>query len=58
MTVLSEYEDSCNTRPPHRTPGQAEPLRPLPDELTDLNNFPVQRHDRADGVIHEYRLVP
>ena len=36
---------------------QAAPLRPLPDGVTDLNQFRVQRRDRAGGVIHEYRLV-
>jgi len=36
---------------------QAAPLRPLPDGITDLGQFRVQRRDRADGMIHEYRLV-
>ena len=31
MTVLREYEDSCNTHRPHRTLNQAAPRRPLPD---------------------------
>lgn len=37
--------------------GQAAPLRSLPDGITDLDHFRVRRHDRAGGVIHEYRLV-
>jgi hypothetical protein len=41
----------------HRTVNQAAPLRPLPDGVTDLDQFRVQRRDRAGGVIHEYRLV-
>jgi putative transposase len=57
MTVLREYEDFCNTRRPHPTLKQAAPLRPLPDGVTDLDHFRVQRRDRAGGVIHEYRLV-
>jgi len=57
MTVLREYEDFYNARRPHRTLNQAAPLRPLPDRVTDLDHFPVQRRDRADGVIREYRLV-
>ena len=57
MTVLREYEDSCNTHRPHRTLNQAAPLRPLPDRVTDLDHFRVRRRDRAGGVIHEYRLV-
>lgn len=57
MIVLQEYEDFYNTRRPHRTLGQATPLRPLPDGVTDLDHFRVQRRDRAGGAIHEYRLV-
>ena len=36
---------------------QAAPLRQLPDGITDLDQFRVQRRDRAGGVIHEYHLV-
>ncbi len=57
MIVLREYEDFYNTHRPHRTLNQAAPLRPLPDGITDLNQFRVRRRDRAGGVIHEYRLV-
>jgi transposase InsO family protein len=57
MTVLREYEDFYNTHRPHRSLKQAAPLRPLPDVVTDLGHFRVQRRDRAAGVIHEYRLV-
>ncbi len=57
MIVLREYEHFYNTHRPHRTLKQAAPLRLLPDGVTDLDHFRVQRHDRAGGVIHEYRLV-
>ena len=57
MLVLREYEDFYNSHRPHRALGQAAPLRPLADRVTDLDHFRVQRHDRAGGVIHEYRLV-
>ena len=57
MLVLREYEDFYNSHRPHRALGQAAPLRPLPDRVTDLDHFRVQRQDRAGGVIHEYRLV-
>ncbi len=57
MTVLREYEDFHNTHRPHRALKQAAPLRPLPDRVTDLDQFRVQRRDRAGGVIHEYRLL-
>ena len=55
--LLGSYEDCYNTQRPHRTLKQAAPLRLLPDCLTDLDRFRVQRRDRAGGVIHEYRLV-
>jgi putative transposase len=57
MTVLREYEDFYNTHRPHRTLKQAAPLRPLPDGVPDLDQFRVQRRDRAGGLIHEYRLM-
>jgi hypothetical protein len=57
MTVLREYEDFYNTHRPHRALKQAAPLRPLPDGVTSLGQFRVQRRDRADGIIHEYRLL-
>jgi len=57
MIVLREYEDFYNRHRPHRTLNQAAPLRPLPDSVTNLDQFRVLRRDRAGGVIHEYRLV-
>jgi putative transposase len=57
MTVLREYEDSCNTHRPHRTLNQAAPPRPLPDDVTDLGHLRIRRRDHAGGMIHEYRLV-
>jgi hypothetical protein len=57
MIVLREYEDFYKTHRPHRTLSQAAPLRPLPDSVADLDQFRVQRRDRAGGVIHEYRLL-
>jgi putative transposase len=57
MIVLRECEDFYNTDWPHRTLSQAAPLRTLPDAIADLDQFRVQRRDRAGGVIHEYRLL-
>ena len=57
MAVLREYEDFCNTHRPHRAVPQATPVRPLPEGVTALEQFRVQRRDRAGGVIHEYRQV-
>jgi hypothetical protein len=57
MTALREYEDFYDTHRPHHALNQAAPLRPLPDGVTDLDQFRVQRRDRAGGMIHEYLLV-
>jgi putative transposase len=57
MIVLREYENFYNTHRQHRTLKQAAPLRPLPDSVTDLDHFRVQRRDRAGGVLHGYHLV-
>jgi putative transposase len=57
MAVLCEYEDFCNEHRPHRTLNQAAPLRPLPGSATELDQFRIQRRDRAGGLIEEYRLV-
>jgi putative transposase len=57
MTALREYEDFYNTHRPHRTLNQAAPLRPLPENVTNLDRLRVRRRDRAGGAIHEYRLV-
>ena len=47
MIMLREYEDFYNSHRPHRALNQAAPLRPLPDDLTDLDHFRVRRRDRA-----------
>ena len=57
MIVLRENEDFYNRHRPHRTLNKAAPLRPLPDGVTDLDQFRIQRRDRAGRVIHEYRLA-
>jgi transposase InsO family protein len=57
MIVLRQYQDFYNTHRPHRALKQAAALPQLPDGITDLDQFRVQRRDRAGAVIHEYRLV-
>jgi putative transposase len=53
--VLAEYENHFNTHRPHRSLGQAAPLRALPQpETTDIT---VIRRDRLGGAIHEYIQV-
>ncbi len=49
MIVLREYKDFYNTHRPHRALKQAAPLRQLPDGITDLDQFRIQRRDRAGG---------
>lgn len=51
--VLGEYETHVNTHRPHRSLGQASPLRALPSVPADPDAT-VTRHDRLGGLIHEY----
>jgi hypothetical protein len=45
-----------NDHRPHRSLGQAAPLRPLPDRTrTRINN--IRRRDRLGGLLHEYQQV-
>jgi transposase InsO family protein len=55
-TVLDEYQHHYNNQRPHRTLGQAVPLRPLPQPTTNETNT-VRRHDRLGGLLHEYQQV-
>ena len=55
-SVLRQYERYYNDHRPHRTLGQAAPLRPLPEHTTtELQR--VLRRDRLGGLIHEYQQV-
>jgi len=56
MTVLGEYEHHFNTHRPHRTLGQAAPLRPLPPLPADPAATVIRR-DRLGGLLHEYAQV-
>jgi len=56
MIVLREYEDFYNSHRPHRALEQAAPLRRLPDGITDLDQFRVQRRDRVGG--RDSRISP
>jgi hypothetical protein len=60
MRMLREYEAFYNDhRPhrPHRVLGRAAPMRPLPENVIDLDAFRVSRRDRAGGLLHECRHV-
>ncbi|MEV4364692.1 integrase core domain-containing protein [Nonomuraea sp. NPDC049625] len=50
--VLAAYETYFNEHRPHRSLGQAAPLRALPDPAED--HIEVIRRDRLGGLIHEY----
>ena len=54
--VLGEYEDHFNTHRPHRSLGQAAPLRALPSVPADPTAAVIRR-DRLGGLIHEYAQV-
>ena len=53
-SVLSTYEDHFNRHRPHRTLGQAAPLRALP-EHRQTDTARIHRLDRLGGLIHEYQ---
>ncbi len=55
--VLTEYESFYNEHRPHRALGQAAPLKPLPDNVVDLDHFRVTRRDRLGGILQEYHLI-
>jgi putative transposase len=54
--VLTEYAEHYNSHRPHRTLGQAAPLRPLPQPTTSATTG-VRRRDRLGGLLHEYQQV-
>jgi putative transposase len=56
ITVLTAYAEHYNSHRPHRTLGQAAPLRPLPQRTTSATKG-VQRRDRLGGLLHEYQQV-
>jgi transposase InsO family protein len=53
--VLATYETHFNEHRPHRSLGQAAPLRALPDLVE--GDIKVIRRDRLGGLIHEYAQV-
>ena len=58
LHALREYEAFYNEHRPHRTLGQAAPLRPLPEPTTDpdqLTRLDIRRQDRLGATLHEYR---
>jgi putative transposase len=54
--ALHTFEQHYNDHRPHRTLGQAAPLRALPDR-TRTETKTVQRRDRLGGLLHHYQQV-
>jgi transposase InsO family protein len=57
LHALHEYETFYNTHRPHQGIGNARPLAPLPEPISDpdqLSRLHVHRRDRLGGLLHEY----
>jgi hypothetical protein len=57
LRVLRDYEAHHNEHRPHRSLGQAAPLKPLPAAVTDLDSIRLQQHNGVSGAINEYTLA-
>jgi putative transposase len=57
IRLSREHESHYNGHRPHRSLGQAAPMRPLPDKVIDLEEFRVPRRDHFGGLLHEYQQV-
>ena len=55
-TVLREFQRHYNDHRPHRSLGQAAPLRPLPRHAP-TGIYKIHRRDRVGGLLHEYQHV-
>ena len=57
LHALREFERFYNTHRPHQGIGNARPLRPLHQPITNpeqLNRLDIRRRDRLGGILHEY----
>jgi putative transposase len=57
LHALREYEIFYNEHRPHQGIANVRPLKPLPEPITDLDQFArmnVRRRDRLGGILHEY----
>ncbi|EFL27556.1 integrase [Streptomyces himastatinicus ATCC 53653] len=58
LHTLREFERYYNGHRPHQGIANARPLHPLPPPIDDpnaLTRLDIRRHDRLDGILHEYR---
>ncbi|MFF1736894.1 integrase core domain-containing protein [Streptomyces sp. NPDC058247] len=56
LHALREFESFYNGHRPHRTLGQAAPLRPLPELIAGAQTLrlDIRRQDRLGGTLHKY----
>jgi transposase InsO family protein len=54
--VLRDFQRHSNDHRPHRSLGQAAPLRPLPHRAP-TGICKIHRRDRVGGLLHEYQHV-
>jgi hypothetical protein len=50
-------ESFYNNHRPHQALGQTALLKPLPDNVIDLDEFRVTRRDRIGVIIHAHHLA-
>lgn len=57
LRALREFEQFYNSHRPHEGIGNARPLRPVPEPVTDPDKIDRlnRRHDRLGGILHEYQ---
>jgi transposase InsO family protein len=57
LHALREYETFYNAHRPNQSLGNARPLQPLPEPITDpgqLAQLRIHQRDRLGGLLHEY----
>lgn len=54
--ALREFASFYNGHRPHRTLGQAAPLRPLPEPIAEAQmlRLDIRRQDRLGGTLHKH----
>ncbi|MER7569486.1 integrase core domain-containing protein [Streptomyces sp. NPDC097941] len=58
LHALREFEQFYNAHRPHQGIGNARPLHPLPEPITDpdeIARLDIHRTDRLGGLLHEYQ---
>ena len=55
--AVRQFETHHNRYRPHQAMGQATPLRPVPEPITDpdrVAHLDIRRNDRLGGTLHKY----